>query len=79
MHMTPLVKDKDTPEFALVVIDIFSKLADVVPMFNRDGENVETALRASFRKMGYPMSVYSDDHGAFANKDNVQKFLKVRE
>ena len=79
MHMTPLVKDKDTPEYALVVIDIFSKLADVVPMFNRDGESVEKALRESFKRMGYSMSVYSDDDGAFANKNNVQKFLKVRE
>ena len=61
MNKTPLVKDTDTPEFALVVIDIFNKLADVVPMFNRDGESVEKAL--------------SDD-GAFANKNNVQKIFE---
>ena len=26
--------------------------------------------------MGYPMSVYSDDDGAFANKNNVQKLFE---
>ena len=45
-------------------------------MFNRDGESVEKALRASCKKMGYPMSVYSDDDGAFANKNNVQEFFE---
>ena len=73
--MTSLVKDKDTPEFALVVTDIFRKLADVVPTFNRDGESAENA-RESFKRMGYNMSVYSDDDGAFANKNNVQKFFE---
>ena len=38
---------------------LFSKLADVIPMEERDGEHVLKALRTSFKKMGYPMSVYS--------------------
>ena len=57
------------------MIDIFSKLADVIPMEERDGEHVLKALRASFKKMGYPMSVYSDDDGAFATKNQVQDFF----
>ena len=57
MHMSPLAKDKNVPQYALVAIDIFSKLADVIPMDERDGEHVLKALRASFKKMGYPMSV----------------------
>ena len=72
MHMTPLGKDKNVPLCTLVVIDIFSKLADVIPMEERDGEHVLKALRASFKKVGYPMSVYSDDDGAFATKNQVQ-------
>ena len=32
MRMTPLAKVKDVPQYALVVIDIFSKLADVIRM-----------------------------------------------
>ena len=59
MHMSPLAKDKNVPQYALVVIDIFSKLADVIPMDERDGEHVLKALRASFKKIGYPMSVMS--------------------
>ena len=58
LHMTPLVKDKDTPEYALVVIDVFRKLADVAPMFNRDGESVEKALKESFKRMGYSIWVF---------------------
>ena len=75
LHMSPLAKDKNVPQYALVVIDIFSKLADVIPMEERDGEHVLKALRASFKKMGYPMSVNSDDDGAFATKNQVQDFF----
>ena len=53
------------PPYALVVIDIFSKMGDVIPMKNRDGETVLPALKQSFKKMGFPMSIYSDDDGAF--------------
>ena len=65
----------DIMHMSLVVIDIFSKLADVIPMEERDGEYVLKALGASFKKMGYPMSVYSDDDGAFAAKNQVQDFF----
>ena len=73
--MSPLAKDKNVPQYALVVIDIFSKFADVIPMEERDGEHVLKALRASCKKMGYPMSVHSDDDGAFATKNQVQDFF----
>ena len=59
MRMTPLAKDKNVPQHALVVIDIFSKLADVIPMEERDGDHVLKALRASFKKMGHPMRVFN--------------------
>ena len=81
MDMIPLVKQpeakipmkKDLPRYALVVIDIFSKLANVVPMENRDGESVLSALKESFKKMGFPMSVYSDNDSAF--KSVVKEFF----
>ena len=78
MHMTPLAKVKDVPQYALVVIDIFSKFADVIPMEERDGEHVLKALRASLKKMGYSMSVYSDDDRAFATKNKGSGFLQQR-
>ena len=81
MDMVSLVKnpeakipiEKGALRYALVVIDIFSKLANVVPMANRDSSSVLSALKESFKKMGFPMSVYSDDDGAF--KSVVKEFF----
>ena len=82
MHMKPLTKVPEAkipmkngePPYALVVIDIFSKMGDVIPMKNRDGVSVLPALKESFKKMGFPMSIYSDDDGAFQTV--VSKFFK---
>ena len=48
-----------------MVIDIFSKLANVVPMKEKSGPITLSAMKESFNKMGFPMSVYSDDDRAF--------------
>lgn len=87
MDMVPLTKDSEKkpgkeikvvknnqPRYGLVVIDIFSKLANVVPMKNKDGESVLKGLKESFEKMGFPMSIYSDDDGAF--KSVVKDFFQ---
>ena len=87
MDMVPLTKDSEKkpgkeikivknkqPRYGLVVIDIFSKLANVVPMKNIDGESVLKGLKESFEKMGFPMSIYSDDDGAF--KSVVKDFFE---
>ena len=66
------VKDNQ-PRYGLVVIDIFSKLANVVPMKERNSQNVLSALKESFKKMGAPMSIYSDNDGAFMSV--VKEFL----
>ena len=84
--MIPLTKDSqkkpgkeikivknNQPRYALVVIDIFSKFANVVPMKNKDAPSVLSALKESFDKMGYCMSIYSDDDGAF--KSVVKEFF----
>ena len=44
-------------------------------MSNPNGESVEKALRDSVKRMGYCMSVYSNDDGAFATKSQVQDFF----
>ena len=80
--MAPLVKNpevkieptKKQPKYALVVIDIFSKLANIVPMKENNSESVLDALNQSFKKMGSPISIYSDNDGAFQSV--VQEFLK---
>ena len=53
------------PRYALVVIDIFSKLANIVPMKQKNGKSILPALKQTSEKMGHPMSIYSDDDGAF--------------
>ena len=72
MDMISLLKDpyvkipikKGELRYGLVVIDIFSKLANVVPMKDRNSPSVLSALKESFKTMGSPMSIYSDDDGA---------------
>ena len=73
MDMVNLQKSETQPRYALVVIDIFSKLGEALPMNNKDSNSVYEALQIIFKKMGYPMSVYSDDDGAFKSK--VKQFF----
>lgn len=73
MDMVNLQKSETQPRFAIIVIDIFSKLGDAEPMYNKDSNSVYNALLKIFKKMGYPMSVYSDDDAAFKSK--VKEFF----
>ena len=49
-------------------IYIYSKYSDVQPMNNKGVNSVYEALLNSFKKMKYPMGIYSDDDGAFKAK-----------
>ena len=42
------------PRYALVAIDIFSKLGDAQPMNEKDSNSVYTALQQIFQKNGLP-------------------------
>lgn len=68
MDMTNLQQTPAQPKYALVVIDSFSRLGDAVPMSNKDSVSVYNALRTIFKRMGYPISVYSDNDAAFKSK-----------
>ena len=68
MDMVSLQTHTNQPRYALVVIDIFSKLGDALPLNNKDSISVYNALVIIFKKMGYPMSIYSDEDGAFKSK-----------
>jgi hypothetical protein len=84
--MTPLASKPDPeakikvskgePKQALVVIDIFSKYADVIPIDELNSDNVLKALKEAFKKMGFPMSIYSDNDGNF--QASVKIFLKMK-
>ena len=68
-----MFKKENEERYALVVIDAFSKLGFVQPMFNKDSNNVLQALKQAFKIMGEPIEIYSDDDGAF--KSEVKKYL----
>ena len=68
MDMVDLQKDETQPRYALVVIDIFSKLGFAEPMKNKDSKHVLMNLKKAIDKMGMPISIYSDDDGAFKSK-----------
>jgi len=73
MDLGILQKLPTQPKFVLVVIDIFSKLGEAEPMYRKDSDAVLEALKIIFNKMGFPMSIYSDDDGAF--KSIVKEYL----
>ena len=62
------LKQTNQPRYALTVIDIFSKSGDVQPMSNTYSHSVYDALNKSFKIMKLPLSIYSDDDGAFKSK-----------
>ena len=63
MDMKPLTKVLEVKvpvkngEPRMVVIDIFSKLANVIHMKEKSGPNALSALKETF-KMGFLMSIY---------------------
>ena len=59
-----IFKKEGEERYALIVIDAFSKLGNVVPMPERDSPNVLKALKESVEIMGEPTELYSDDDGA---------------
>ena len=64
------LKQTNQPRYALTVIDIFSMFGDVQPMNHKDRHSVYDALDKSFKIMKCPMSIYSDDDGAFESNVN---------
>ena len=68
-----IFKKEDEERYALIVIDAFSKLGFVCPMFQRDSPNVLKGLKEAFKVMGEPVEIFSDDDGAF--KAEVKKYL----
>ena len=80
MDMISLMKttgtsDLSSPRYGLICIDIFSKKLHIEPMKVSDGETVYKAILQCFKVLGHPMSIYTDDDGAFAYK-KLQEYLK---
>ena len=73
MDVTSLLRDvgseiKSQLRYGLVCIDIFSTKCHIVPIENKDGDDVYKAVMECFKVLGQPLSIYSDDEGALNSK-----------
>ena len=61
--------------YGFVAVDGFSKMASVIPIENKQTDEIIRALKHIFEKLGgKPKQLYSDEEGAF-NSAKYQKFL----
>ena len=80
MDVTSLLRDVGSEitsqlRYGLICIDIFSKKCHIVPIENKDGDDVYKAVMQIFKVLGQPLSIYSDDEGAL-NSMKLQTFLR---
>ena len=66
-------KQEGEERYGLIVIDAFSRCAYIHPMGNKNSEDVLRALKATFKVMGEPMEIFSDEDTAFLSV--VKKYL----
>ena len=66
-------KQEGEERYALIVIDAFSRYAYIHPMENKNSEDVLRALKATFKVMGEPIEIFSDEDTAFLSV--VKKYL----
>ena len=70
------VPDQPTPNIGLACIDIFTKYAVVVPLENKQPEEITKGLFNAVNKMGKkPKIIYTDEEGSF-NSTYFQEYLK---
>ena len=55
-------------KYAMVAIDGFTKIAEVIPIENRQPIELISALKLIFRSMGTPKQLYSDEESSFRAK-----------
>ena len=66
-------KQEGEERYALIVVDAFSRYAYIHPMENKNSEDVLKALKATFKVMGEPIEIFSDEDTAFLSV--VKKYL----
>ena len=54
--------------YAMVAIDNFTKIAEVIPIENRQPIELISALKLIFKSMGTPKQLYSDEESSFRAK-----------
>jgi hypothetical protein len=66
--------ESDGEEFntGLLLIDIFTKFATVVPVKSKQADDILEAIKQGFENMGkLPEMLYTDDEGSFHSKQAV--------
>ena len=56
--------DASNTHYGLIAIDIFTKIADVVPIKHRTPEEIIAGLKNIFESMGKPKQLYSDEESS---------------
>lgn len=80
MDVSSLLRDvsneiKHQLRYGMVCIDIFSKKCHIVPIENKDADDVYKAVMECFKALGQPLQIYSDDEGAL-NSKKLQDYFK---
>ena len=71
------MKDTDGEEYntGLLLIDIFTKFATVVPVKSKQADDILEAIKQGFKNMGkLPEMLYTDDEGSFHSKQAVSYY-----
>ena len=66
-------KQEEEEHDAFVVIDAFNRYAYIHPMRNKNSEDALKAWKATFKVMGEPIELFSEDDAAFLSV--VKKYL----
>jgi hypothetical protein len=60
-------------KYSLVCVDIFTKMADMEPMKDKESDTCTKAMENIFKRLGVPETIYCDEGSEFTNK----KFLQM--
>ena len=58
----------ESVRYGMVAIDNFTKIAEIIPIENRQPIELISALKLIFRSMGTPKQLYSDEESSFRAK-----------
>jgi hypothetical protein len=60
-------------KYSLVCVDVFTKMADMEPMKDKEADTCTKAMENIFKRLGVPETIYCDEGSEFTNK----KFLQM--
>lgn len=70
--MDILARDGEGTRYGLVAIDNFTKMAEVIPIKNRQPSELIRSLKLIFQSIGKPKQLYSDEEGGFRASEFIR-------